>query len=616
MQALSSLRGFWALWFAVLAIKAVLAIRLPLFGDEAWYWLEGQHPAMAYSDLPGLTAWLIRLGVELGGHSSFGVRWPFLLLAMAVPLLLRASAARWFGIETGLQTGTLALLFPLLGGLGFLALPDVPLTFAAALCLHASLQLTKAVNSRAAVWLGLGLVVGALSHYRFALLIVAGFCGLLLDVGGRRALRDRRVWLAIVAGALAWLPLLLWNLRHEVAGLSFQLAQRHPWSFHADGAWLPLSQLLLVSPLLLGLLLLSLRETWRHWRSRRVGAWGVILGASAVPLLVYVALGFFADRERVTFHWLLQAYLPLLVVAPTLLARWSPPWRRATAALAALGLLGLFAYAGMAATPALREHLADSRWYPDNFAGWREIAEALPLREKLANDHIEVVADNFMLGAQLAFALRQPELAVLDHPLNHKHGRALQLALWKLDTRLDQPSLSPRLLVTEDSAVPLRQRLARYHGLCEQAGALPPPQVLNVDHGRKRFLLFLLGTTTGANATCVPPALAWVDGPAPGAVVGTNLEVAGWAFKDGVGIERVEITLDGSVVATAAYGITSPQVAVYWRISTDPAHPRVGFHARIDVAEAAAGDHWLGLVLHGRDGSIERWPEQRVRIKR
>lgn len=616
MQALSSRRGFWVLWFAVFAIKAVLAVRLPLFGDEAWYWLEGQHPAVAYSDLPGLTAWLIRVGVELGGHSTLGVRWPFLLLAMAVPLLLRASAERWFGIEAGLQAGTLALLLPLLGGLGFLALPDVPLTFAAALCLHASLHLTRAVDARAAVWLGLGLIVGALSHYRFALLIVAGFCGLLLDAGGRRALSDRRVWLAIVAGALAWLPLLLWNLRHEVAGLSFQLAERHPWSFHADGAWLPLSQVLLVSPLLLGLLLLALRQTWRHWRIGSVGAWGVILGASAVPMVIYVALGFFADRERVTFHWLLQAYLPLLVVAPTLLARWSLSWRRATTVVAALGLLGVFAYGGIAAAPALRERFADSRWYPDNFSGWREIAAALQHREKVLHDPIEVVADNFMLGAQLAFALRQPELTVLDHPLNHKHGRALQLALWKLDTRLDQPPLIPRLLVTEDSATPLRKRLARYHDLCEQAGALPPPQVLNVDHGRKRFLLFALGATSGAKKACVPPALAWVDLPAPRAVVGTNFEVAGWAFKDGVGIERVEITLDGSVVATADYGIASPQVAAYWRISTDPAHPRVGFHARIDVAATAAGDHWLGLVLHGRDGSIERWPEQRLRIKR
>ena len=59
-------RGFWTLWGAVLLLKFAIAWRLPLFVDEAFYWLEGQHLAAAYSDLPGLTAWLTRLGTWLG----------------------------------------------------------------------------------------------------------------------------------------------------------------------------------------------------------------------------------------------------------------------------------------------------------------------------------------------------------------------------------------------------------------------------------------------------------------------------------------------------------------------------------------------------------------------
>src|SRR5690606_3698918 len=54
-------RLFWGLFAVVFAIKLLVAARLPLFVDEAFYWLEGQHLAPAYSDLPGLTAWLARL---------------------------------------------------------------------------------------------------------------------------------------------------------------------------------------------------------------------------------------------------------------------------------------------------------------------------------------------------------------------------------------------------------------------------------------------------------------------------------------------------------------------------------------------------------------------------
>ena len=74
-------RWFVALWTIVTVVKVAIAARLPLFVDEAFYWQEGQHLAAAYSDLPGLTAWLTRLGVELGGHHVRAVRAPFLLIA-------------------------------------------------------------------------------------------------------------------------------------------------------------------------------------------------------------------------------------------------------------------------------------------------------------------------------------------------------------------------------------------------------------------------------------------------------------------------------------------------------------------------------------------------------
>ncbi|HMB57769.1 MAG TPA: hypothetical protein VKM35_11240, partial [Arenimonas sp.] len=53
---------FVALWAVLLALKIILAARLPLFVDEAFYAWESRRLAWAYSDLPGLTAWLIALG--------------------------------------------------------------------------------------------------------------------------------------------------------------------------------------------------------------------------------------------------------------------------------------------------------------------------------------------------------------------------------------------------------------------------------------------------------------------------------------------------------------------------------------------------------------------------
>jgi 4-amino-4-deoxy-L-arabinose transferase-like glycosyltransferase len=611
MRPLAAQRTFWAAWLMLLAAKAWLAARVPLFVDEAWYWLEGQHPALAYSDLPGLTAWLARLGVELGGHSWLGLRWPFLLLAMAVPLLVRASAARLAGATAGDQAGTLALVLPLLGSAGLLALPDVPLTFAAALCLYAGVRLLQGIDRIALAALAVGLVLGALSHYRFAPIVAAGLFGLLLEPAGRAVLRDARVRLALLLGAAAWLPLLHWNLRHGGAGWAFQLGERHPWQPHAEGVFLPLSQLAVVGPLLLALLLAALPELARRRRAGETGA-GLLWGAALLPLALYLPLAFFADRERVSFHWLLQAWLPLLVAAPWVWQRW-PAWlRRATAATSVVLLAAALGYYGIAASPAARAALADRALYPENFTGFDEAVAWL--RAEPPPPGAALVADNFMLGAQLGFALRRSDLPVLDHPLNHKHGRAAQLALWGLQARLGAPRGAVTLLM-DDGMIQLRRRLAHYRGRCAEAGGLASPRVLAVDHGRRRFLRFDLPASSTAPPACVLPAVAWLDAPTPGDRISRGpLAVAGWAFKDGAGLRRIEVTLDGRVVAQATAGRPAPHVATYWDGSSDPDQPDVGFAAELDLRDVPPGVHWLGLRLHGRDGSVEPWAEQRLRV--
>ena len=105
-------RVFWGLWSIVLALKLLVAARLPLFVDEAFYWWEGRHPAAAYSDLPGLTAWLTRLGTAVGGEHALALRAPFLLIAAALPLLVQRIAAREYGAQAGWQVACFALLLP------------------------------------------------------------------------------------------------------------------------------------------------------------------------------------------------------------------------------------------------------------------------------------------------------------------------------------------------------------------------------------------------------------------------------------------------------------------------------------------------------------------------
>jgi hypothetical protein len=602
---------FVGLWVALLVAKGLLAWWLPPFVDETFYTWEGRHLAWAYSDLPGLTAWLTRLGLELGGTHPFAMRLPFLLLGAAVPWLVVRLARRWFDNRHAWTAGLLALLMPLSGSIGLLAIPDVPMIVAALICLDGFARLRDRVDAAGVATLAFGLALGALTHYRFVLVLAAGLVGLLCDRRARHLAREPGLWAAIAVGALGWLPLVLWNLEHASAGLRFQFVERHPWAFHADAwTWLP-SQFLLVTPALFVLLAWTLIVAWRRRRAAEPGPWGLIAGFATVAVPGYFAMGFFVDSERVNFHWPLAGWLLLIVAAPALASAWSAWGRRTLWGVTALGLVSLLGYFAAASTPALRLALAGTSAHPSYFAGWQEVAAEV--RRLTPEPGGRIVADHIDLGAQLAFHLDRPDILVLDHDKNRHSGRAAQLGLWnqQYDGRI---GAEPVLLVVGEQATNLEFRLDGYHRLCRLFGGLPTPTVLNVDHGLKRYLLFRIDGP--ARTDCITPALTFVDQPRGTGTLRPVFEMSGWAFKEGAGLDRIEVTLDGNAVMDAEYGVPRQDVTTFWRKSTDPNHPNVGFRARVDASALAPGRHWLGLLLHGADGSVEATQEMPVDIGR
>lgn len=608
----SSLRvNFIVAWALLLLAKLWLAMSLPLFGDEAFYALESRRLAWAYSDLPGLTAWLIRLGTEIGGQGVFAVRWPFLALGAALPWLVVRIARRWLGDAMAWQAGLLALLMPLAGLMGVLALPDVPMVFAALLCLDGFASLLRRVGPWPLLQLALGLVVGAFAHYRFALVLVAGAIGLLCVPRGRELLREPRIWAVLAVGALAWWPLLAWNLEHAGAGVAFQFVDRHPWGLQWAGFWWLPVQAILVTPVLFALLCATLWSAWRRRKQTEAEHWPLLLGIAAVSVPGYFLLGFVADGERVSFHWPLAGWLALACAAPAVLAGWRPWASRLLHATAATGLVLMIAYLGLVARPEGRLWLAAGPLYADNFSGWDRVADRVVDELATLPEGTRLVADNFMLGAQLAFALDRGDVHVLEHPANAKHGRAVQLQEWGLlDAGHGDRGGAPVLLVVEDGARPLRLRLDGYRDLCRRSGGLPPPKVLNVDRGRKRFLLFALPAASGG---CSTPALAWIESPAVDGEASGVVEVSGWALKEGVGVDRLVLTLDGVERVQADYGFPRPDVLQFWGIGEGS--DGVGFRAKLDLSGHPGGVAWLGLRIHGLDGSVEDWPQQRIRVR-
>ncbi|HET7843547.1 MAG TPA: glycosyltransferase family 39 protein, partial [Xanthomonadales bacterium] len=526
--------------------------------------------------------------------------------------LVARIAARELGAADGARAGMLALAMPVAGSLGVLALPDVPMTFAALLCIDAAARALRRVDAGVALELALGLAIGALAHYRYAAVVGIGFLVLLALPRGRAALRDPRILAALAVGALAWAPLVAWNVAHANEGLRFQLVERHPWAFHGDAWRFVVVQAVLATPLLFVAALAAGRRFLRAGApatSRFLAAFGIAF------VLAFFVLGFFADRERTSFHWPLPGLLALVALAPAVLATW-PRWlATATFALAALGSVAMLVLYGALAFGAWNAF--GGKWYPENFVGWHALAREVDATLATMPPDTIVVAGDFKVAATLAFLRGEPGIRVLDHPLNRHHGRAPQLALWGA-TAESRAGLGahPVLLLESPSHVRLSELHARMDSLCAWAGALPRPQVLDVDGGRKRFWLFALPAARPAGA-CVPPAMAYIVSPAPDAEVAGRVVVTGWATKDDVPLVAVDATIDGRRVATASYGRDEPFVAPFLGgASRDPALPNVGFDAEIDVSALAPGRHRLGLVLRDAQGREEPGPQQDIVVVR
>lgn len=580
---------------SAILLKLWLLARLPLFGDEAFYWLESQHLAPAFDDVPAATPWLIALGTGLGGDSAFALRLPFLLLSL-LTLYLLWRLARGYAESAGNWLLLSSLALPLLAANGLLALPDVPLNLACVLCLLA-LRLACDGQRTAPWWLALGLALGWLSHYRFVMPAAAAGLALLALPEGRELLRRGRLWIAALLGSALGLAPLLWQQwQSGGAGLWFQFGERHPWQFQWAPLADPLLQAMVSSPWLYLLLLLAGVSCLR-WQP--AGSLRLLAATGLAMLLLYWLLGPFADTERSRLHWPLPGYLALLVPLSVTAAESA---RRLRPALMLGGLwtaTGALFLIVLAMAP---QRLQRGSAYPANFSGWPDMAAEVRAQLRDLPADTVVVADNFMLAAQLQFALgARIRVYSLDHPLNHKHGRAGELRRMRRSVEfLPEPSPGQaRLLVAELSASRLRERPAWFDALCEHfPRALAVGDVL-IDHGRKRLLVWQ--DRGSVDTQCLPPALGYLDLPAAGVRIAPGARLSGWILRGGAGVQGARARIAEHLVPLR-YGVPLPSLQDQLS-SRDPNLPAVGFEGEWPQL-SLRGRQWLLIEAQDVDG---RW---------
>jgi Dolichyl-phosphate-mannose-protein mannosyltransferase len=340
--------GFCAIAAAIalLAAQALVARRLELTFDEAYYTLWSRSLSFGYLDHPPMVALLIRASTALFGDSEIGVRALSLLFVGAMPALIALIAWRLFGsAEKAALAALMWIAMPLVLIGAVFVTPDAPLAVFWTLGLAALVELWRTGEAR---WLiALGLAFGLAMESKFTAVFFAAGAGLALAAAPslRRWLASPALIASLAVALAIFAPFVAWNAQHGWATFAKQLGRAPPHDFTPFylGEFL-ISQVGLINPLVFAALVPAIAAIpWRAAvlpcspdEARR------ILACTIAPAAAYFLIH--SLHDRVQGNWL----APLYPAAAILAADWVVEVRRAGVS----GFSALTAKAALWAAPA------------------------------------------------------------------------------------------------------------------------------------------------------------------------------------------------------------------------------------------------------------------------
>ncbi len=544
---------------ALLVFQVLLLFSMQLFGDEAFYWLEAQHLDWSYTEVPGWTPWMIRLGTAIFGNHYFSLRLfsylSFLALFYAAFLLAKEFSLKFNNL-------LLILCIPLMVLIATMALPDIWLLF---FVLWLSYFLVRAVKyNKNHDWVVIGALVALSINVHVRMWIWLFFAAVVFVVLYYRELKVIKpaLLLALPIVLLGLIPILYFNFNHDFALFVFQFGRRHPWEFQLSNFNFLLSQFIVVTPVVLFVWFKSLTQIKNQ---PKIVKW--ILLTALVHALFYFVTSLFADGLRTTVHWLLISYVPVLVLAPYLLPNNMKLINFAQISGAVFSLLLL---AGLVLDG--KESSAIQARILDNSIGWQQLSKEVDKNlQALSID--EIVADYFMTAAELAFELNRPDkIKVLPHEKSIKHGRQKQLQIMGLLLDKPQEFREKSLLVVEDSTLKLKNKGKYYAQLCSYFPQMNYLKTVSIEQSNKQFHLFKINDNGG----CDIPPLFYVNSQLDDSI----LTVSGWVVLDKIGIQSLWLVAQEEL-QISNFRNTNEGIAQQFPEINDPDSPYNGFELRL-----------------------------------
>ena len=408
-------------WLPFALISAIfLAVKLAVFlgmnpiGDEAYYWLWGQHLDWSYFDHPPLHAWAMAAIEAILGWNLWSLR-ALTLLTFGGTLLIFWDWARRLQPDAPAEyfwrATTIYLAAPLFLGMSSIVFNDHLMMFLVVASGHAMLIFAEGVESNRPRyrWLYLSallLGLAVLTKYNAVFLGLGYAIFLIVRRPLRPLYRNPHTYLAGLLSIAIQTPMLWWNYTQNFASFGFHTAGR--WSSTPHFAWYNPLLFLLVATIVVSPFVCV--AVWRYWSRKPVEGFearakALAMSTFAISSLALLAL---ASVAEVFFYWNIVAFILLIPLLPLVMRN--------------VWLMGLHvAYGlGMAALLLVNQFYApignltgSYDWTIASTYGWSEIGREV---EAARTEHKAAFVGTtfYTTAAQLGFALRDPNTVAIS----------------------------------------------------------------------------------------------------------------------------------------------------------------------------------------------------------
>jgi 4-amino-4-deoxy-L-arabinose transferase-like glycosyltransferase len=219
MSHVLSRRNLFIITFLFALFSILYNSFLPLFEDEAYYWIWSQRLALSYYDHPPMIAYLIKIATTFG-DLAWQIRLLNIVCFLGSGFFIFKTALYLFDEKTAVYSFLIFLFSPAVTMGLTITTPDSPLAFFWSASLYFTAKAFFEEKTRDFILAGIFGGAALLSKYTGVLLFMGFF---IFIVSYRPKLFvSKKLYLAILAGLLVFSPVIIWNAQNHFSSFLFQ----------------------------------------------------------------------------------------------------------------------------------------------------------------------------------------------------------------------------------------------------------------------------------------------------------------------------------------------------------------------------------------------------------